>query len=89
MSNPQHTEDHAKTVNIIINGRPRTVEKERLSFDEIVQLAYPGDPRAETTVFTVGYSKGEENKPNGTLVAGDSVKVKEGMVFNVSRTDRS
>lgn len=92
MSNEQGNHegtDHSKTVTIIVNGRPRIVQKEQLSFENAVELAYPGDPHAETTTFTVAYSKGPDDRPTGTLVAGKSVKVKEGMVFNVTRTDRS
>jgi len=32
---------------------------------------------------------GHGSKPEGTLVEGDTVKVKEGMIFNVARTDKS
>jgi hypothetical protein len=89
MSSEQQSEDTHKTVTIIMNGRPRDVAKDRLSFDDVIELAFPGDPRAETTEFTVAYSKGEDRKPTGTMVSGDSVKVKDGMVFNVTRTDKS
>jgi Multiubiquitin len=40
-------------------------------------------------MFTVTYRRGEGNKPEGTLVEGETVKVKEGMIFNVTATDKS
>jgi hypothetical protein len=37
----------------------------------------------------VAYSRGDNNKPQGTLVPGESVKAKDGMVFDVTPTNRS
>lgn len=39
--------------------------------------------------YSVTYKRGQGKKPEGTLVPGASVKVKEGMVFNVSETGQS
>ncbi len=79
-----------KTVTIIVNTREKTVDKnEEISFEEIVSLAYDGNPPTGPYLeFTVMYRRGEGNK-DGSLVAGQTVKVKEGMVFSVSATDRS
>ncbi len=76
-----------KTVNIIVNGRQKTVAKTELSFDEIVSLAEL--PTGPNMFYTVTYRRGEGNKPEGTLVQGESVRVKEGMIFNVTATDKS
>ena len=78
--------DHAFT--ITVNGRPKTVTTNSLSFDEVVELAYPGGPRGDNWVYTVGYRRGEGDK-SGSLSEGDSVKVKDGMVFDVTQTDKS
>jgi len=82
--------DDPKTVTIIINTREQTVEKNKeISFEEVVSLAYAGNPPTGPQLeFTVMYRRGEGNK-DGSLVAGQTVKVKEGMVFSVSATDRS
>lgn len=79
-----------ETVTIIVNSRPKEVAKnEDLSFERAVDLAYDGNPpTGPYVVFTVMYRRGEGNK-DGSLVAGQAVKVKEGMVFSVSATDRS
>jgi hypothetical protein len=42
----------------------------------------------DTYLYLVDYSRAEGNK-KGSLEAGDTVKVKDGMVFNVSETHRS
>ena len=79
-----------KFVTIIVNTRPKTVEKNKeISFEEVVSLAYDGNPPTGPTIaFTVMFRRGPGNK-DGSLVAGQTVKVKEGMIFNVSATDRS
>jgi hypothetical protein len=78
-----------KPVNIIVNGRTKEVPKQEMSFEELVALAFDKPPGGPNIVFTVTYRKGHGNKPEGTLAQGETVKVKEGMVFNVTATDKS
>jgi len=89
MDTTQDTKHSQKGVAIIVNGRERTVAKGDLSFEEVVALAFPGAPPDEQTAYTVTYKRGQGNKPEGTLVAGENVKVKEGMIINVTATRRS
>jgi hypothetical protein len=77
-----------KEVTIIVNARQKQWSKKEISFDEVVNLAY-GTPNYETSVYTVTYQKGEDKKPKGSLTRGESVHVKEGMIFDVLRTDKS
>jgi hypothetical protein len=87
---PKDEHNHGdKLVTIIVNGTPHEVDKNNeLTFDEVAQLAYDPVPTGEFIVISVTYSKGEDGK-QGTLLPGDSVKVKAGMVFNVTVTDKS
>ena len=78
-----------KSTIIIVNGRPKEVTAKELSFMEVVRLAFDDAVFNETTIYTVTFKRGHGNKPEGTLVEGESVKVKEGMIFNVARTDKS
>jgi len=79
-----------KQFTIYVNGRARQVAaKELLTFDEVVALAFENPAKGPNIVYTVTYRRGEGNKPEGTLVEGESVKVKDGMIFNVTRTDKS
>lgn len=82
--------DDPKTVVIIVNTREHAVDKNKeISFEEVVSLAYDGNPPSGPNLeFTVMYRRGEGNK-DGSLMAGQSVKVKDRMVFSVSATDRS
>jgi Multiubiquitin len=81
--------DGNKEVTIIVNGRKKEISKKELSFAEVVALAFSVPPTGENILFTVTYRKGSDNKPEGTLIQGQSVKVKEGMIFNVTATDKS
>jgi hypothetical protein len=77
---------HKKTFTIIVNGREKEVDHKVASFAEIVALAnIPGDVN---TVYTVTYKKGRRGA-EGTMVEGDTVKIKNGMIFNVTATSKS
>ena len=75
-------------VTIIVNGREKTVRKGELSFDDVVALAFDPVPSGDNIVITVAYRRGHGNK-SGTLSEGQSVKVKDGMIFDVTATDKS
>ncbi|MBV9496864.1 MAG: multiubiquitin domain-containing protein [Acidobacteria bacterium] len=80
----------SQTVTIYINTKPKSVAKTDLSFDEIVGLAYDGHPpTGPDWSFTVSYHRGHGEKPEGSLRQGGTVKVKEGMIFDVTATNRS
>ena len=82
-------------VTIIVNGRERVVSSsalssnDELSFDAVVRLAFDPPPSGPDIMFTVSYRNGAGRPPEGRLVAGQSVKVKNGTVFNVTLTDKS
>jgi len=78
---------HEKTFTIIVNGRKRTIKDDKLSYIEAVHLAFPGEQPSETVSFTVTYSIPHGHE--GSLVEGQEVKVKDGMILNVRKTDRS
>lgn len=77
-----------QTYEIIVNGRPRTVTGNIVTFDQIVQLAFPGAHDCNV-VFDVTYQKAASQPPAGQLGPGGSVKIKKGTVFNVTRTVQS
>lgn len=79
--------DHHGPFNIVVNGRRKTVTEHVLNYRQVVLLAFPDGPFGPGIIYTVTYAyrHGDE----GFMVEGSSVKVKEGMVFNVSRTDQS
>ena len=78
-----------REVTIIVNTRPKVVEKDDYSFGEILALAFDPVPSGDQVEFTVAYRRGNGNEREGTLTAGETVKIKNGMIFDVSATDKS
>ena len=78
-----------KAVTILVNGEPHEETETRISFEEVVKLAYPVPPSGSCIEFTVSYRNGPSTNPKGTLTAGHSVKIKNRMIFDVTPTDRS
>jgi hypothetical protein len=77
-----------KLVTIIVNTREHQVEKDEITFDEVVALGHNPVPSGPNVLITVTYHRGQGNK-SGDLLPGRSVKVKDGMVFDVTPTDQS
>lgn len=76
-------------VTIVVNARPHTWEAKEITFEQVLDLAYPGQVPTDQDTYTVRYSRGHDGHGAGSLTAGHSVTVKEGMVFDVYRTSRS
>ena len=79
-----------KTVTIVVDGTPYQVPKtEYITYAQVVTLAYPDYPQHPEITYSVTYTRGHSEKPEGILNPGESVKVKEGMVFHVKCTGQS
>jgi Multiubiquitin len=74
---------------IIVNARPKVVPERVLSFDQIVKLAFENPPSGPNIMFTITYRHGPPQNPEGSLLEGQSVWIKDKMVFNVTPTDKS
>ena len=85
---PIDVEDH-KTVTIVVEGTPHEWPEEYITYDQVVTLEVPDYAQNPKITYTVTYKRGPRNKPEGTLSKGGTVKVVEGMVFNVSTTGKS
>ena len=86
-----HNEDHGhpKPTTIFVNGKQKTVEKGKLSYQQVVDLAFENPPTGENVLITITYERGHSDKPQGSLTPGESVEVVEGMRFDVTATDKS
>lgn len=85
----QH-DKNPKTVTIIVEGTPHEWPKNaEISHEQVVELEVPDYPQHPEITYAVTYRNGRGNKPEGVLVLGTTVKVHEGMVFNVSETGQS
>ena len=78
-----------KTFLITVNGRQREVEPDELSFDELVDLAFEDPARAPQIVFTITFREAGGRISAGELDEGERLKVRNGTVINVTRTDQS
>jgi hypothetical protein len=77
------------TFEVIVNSRPRTVPSKTVTFEQIVQLAFPGQ-HDTNVVFSMTYRHAASTPPMGELGAGGSINIKKkGTVFNVTRTIQS
>lgn len=75
---------------IVVDGTPHEWGQKEISYEQVVNLAYDGNPPSgENVSITVGYRRGDGDKHEGDLEPGQSVKVKDGMIFDVTATDRS
>ena len=78
-----------KKFRIIVNGQQKVVTTRTVTFEEIVRLAFPTPPDGSNILYTVSYEDGPRANPQGSMRAGQTVKVKDGMIFNVTATDKS
>jgi hypothetical protein len=78
-----------KDYRIVVNAREAFVESRRLSYEQVVALAFDPVPVGPDVIFTVTYRKGPHRNPKGTLAPGESVLIKNGMIFVVTQTNRS
>lgn len=80
---------HPQTATIIVNAQPKTVPSREVSYTEVVSLAFPTPP-APGIIYTVTYENAVRPNHEGSLVAGQSVTVKEkGTIFDVTPTNKS
>lgn len=83
-----HGDHHDKT-EIIVNGRGRAVEDDEIEYEEIVQLAFPGPQTDPNVIFSVTYRHAAAEPFAGELGPGGSIHVRNGTIFNVTRTVKS
>ena len=76
-----------KQVVIIVNSREHVWEKPEISYDELVMLAFGN--AAGNMAYTITYSNGPAQNPEGFVVKGQVVVVCNKMNFNVTGTCQS
>jgi hypothetical protein len=83
-SKPRSTE-----FTIIVNARQHVWKETNISFEQLVVLAFGTYDNNPNKGYTITYSRGWDPKPEGTMVKGSSVRVKNKMIFDVTATDKS
>ncbi len=77
-----------RSYEIIVNSRPRTAPKRKVTFEEVVHFAFPGAPTTGFA-FSMTFRHVASLPHQGELAAGGFVEVKNWSVFNVTRTVQS
>jgi hypothetical protein len=79
-----------KEIILIVNAQKKPWNETMISYEQITHLAFPEPPPPGIIItYTVEYERGPHKNPEGSLTIGESVKVKNGMVFGVTETGRS
>jgi hypothetical protein len=85
----EHFHSGMLTITVRVNGTPTEVHQVVLTYEEIVQLAYPSPPDGNNPDFAVTFKHAASVPHHGKLSAGDSVEVKDGTILDVTPTNRS
>ena len=86
----QGADAHSKEVDVFINGERFSVSTKFITYEQVVNFAYAGQPPTDPNVaITVVYTRSKGEKPEGSLVPGQDVRVHKGMVFTVDDTTES
>jgi Multiubiquitin len=78
-----------KVYHIIVNGRKKEVATKTLTFNQVVALAFNPVPNGPNVQFSVTYRKGPKKNHEGTMTEGETVRIKDGMIFDVTETNKS
>lgn len=81
--------DKERPFHIVVNGQAKTWNKEEITFDEVIILAFGKIDPNPNIEYTVTYKNAAGDKLKGTMVKGDIVKIKNGTIFNATATDKS
>lgn len=83
------SKEHPVKISLIVNGREKQWEKRKISFGQIVDLALGSMENNPNRVVTVTFDRGPHENPEGSMIVGNIVFVKNKMIFNVTATDKS
>lgn len=81
------TMPHSHEVHIAVNDIQHIVQKGKLSFDDLVRLAF-GANANPADGYRISYDRGHGNA-SGKLKPGSSIEAVEGMDFTVTGTGQS
>lgn len=84
-----YSKEKPHDVSLIVNGREKPWAENEISFEQVVVLAFGSYDNNPNKVYTVTYDRGPRQNPEGSMVRGTKVFVKNKMIFNVTATDKS
>lgn len=74
---------------VIVNSKPKDWSRDTISFEDVVILAYGKISTDPNLIYTINYINGVPSKPEGRMLKGDIISVKNKMIFNVTETNKS
>lgn len=75
---------------IVVNSRDEPVPDKHVTFEQVVQLAFPGAPIEPNVRYSMTYRHAASKPHAGELAEGGAVEVKHhGTIFNVTKTVQS
>jgi len=81
--------DKPRGVAIIVEGTLHRWPQRTITYEQVVTLFDPDFPQHPEITYSVMYDHGPPQNPEGTLSPGGYVRIKNRMVFHVSRTGQS
>jgi hypothetical protein len=78
-------QDPNRAFHIIVNARPHSVFGPNITYQQVVNLAFPNP--VSDTLYSVHYVAPKQ--ADGTLAEGQHVQLENGMKFDVTATNRS
>jgi hypothetical protein len=78
-----------KDFTIVVNAEAKLVPGPRVGFEQVLLLAFPDPLRGPNILTTITYRKGPPANPKGSLLEGQTAKIKNKMIFDVTQTDKS
>jgi hypothetical protein len=80
---PTPSPEPSLSLTIEIAGTPHVIHDDRISYAELAALAFADQTPIPGAVVSFPYRRGPADDPRGTLTRGKSVKVRDGMRFDV------
>lgn len=77
------------TVPVVVNGRRQSLAVPEVTFEDLVGIAYPEVPVTANSMFSVTYRHGPLDRPEGSLAPSQRLRAVNGVVFNVTATNKS
>lgn len=76
---------------IIVNGEEKNVDKQAVSYQDIVVLAWGEKNRdyCYSMTYSTKVKPGSDSRRSGSLHSGQSVQIEEGMVFSCMDTSNA
>lgn len=75
-------------VQIFVNTKPYNEPKGKISYERLVEIAYPDFAQFPNATYSIIYERGQGNAQD-TLSKGGSVEIVKEMSFRVKRTGES